>query len=267
MREMMPGGTGHGEGTIVRTVVAQGTQSELIGLDIAVIPPDGRLDVRRDGELVAVVFSGVAEVTVDGESLGRAGARQSVFDSPGHALYAPPSAAVTFRAQDQPVELALCTAPLGSAGVGTPRLVGPLEQQIADRGRGSFARRVRTMIGTDVPTGRLLVGETINPPGNWSSYPPHKHDEHRPPVEARFEEVYLFKVQPPGGFGVQVRYTAAGAEAFVVRDGDAAVIRSGYHPVVAAPGYALYYLWVLAGEGRQPTTYFDPAHKWVEEQP
>jgi 5-deoxy-glucuronate isomerase len=265
IREVGPVASAHSEDTLVRTLVSPGRQTELIGLDIAEIPAGGSLDVQRDGELVAVVFSGVVEVAVNGEHLGRAGGRQSVFDGPGYAAYAPPSATVSFTAAEGPVELALATAPLGRAGIGRPRLVGPREQQVADRGKGNFARRVRTIFGPDEPGGRLLVGETINPPGNWSSYPPHKHDEQRPPAEARFEEVYLFKVQPPGGFGVQIRYTAAGEEAFLVRDGDAAVIRSGYHPVVAAPGYALYYLWALAGEGRQPIMYFDPAHRWVED--
>jgi hypothetical protein len=78
--------------------------------------------------------------------------------------------------------------------------------------------------------------------------------------------------EPPSGpaveiAGSQVRYTDAGEECFLVHDGDVSVIKSGYHPVVAAPGYELYYLWVMAGEGRQPIAYFDPAHTWVEGRP
>jgi 5-deoxy-glucuronate isomerase len=124
---------------------------------------------------------------------------------------------------------------------------------------------VRTILGPGDSAGRILLGETINPPGNWSSYPPHKHDTHEPPHEVRLEEVYLFKIDPPGGFGVQIRYDGAGEECFTVRDGDVAAIPSGYHPVVAAPGYSLYYLWVMAGEGRQMIPRLDPAHAWVQE--
>jgi 5-deoxy-glucuronate isomerase len=248
----------------VRTLVSRGAHTELIGLDIAEIPPGGSLDIRRDDELVAVVFSGLVEVSVNGEPLGRAGGRQSVFDSPGIAVYAPPSATLSFAAVEGPVEIALATAPLSATITARPRLIGPEDQEIADRGSGNFARRVRTILGPRSEAGRLLIGETINPPGNWSSYPPHKHDLQRPPIENHFEEIYLFKVHPPAGFGVQVRYTDAGEECFLVHDGDVSIIKSGYHPVVAAPGYELYYLWVMAGEGRQPIAYFDPAHTWVE---
>jgi 5-deoxy-glucuronate isomerase len=122
------------------------------------------------------------------------------------------------------------------------------------------------MIGPEQPASRLLLGETINPPGNWSSYPPHRHDRHNPPEEAELEEVYLFKVDPPAGFGVQMLYDERGDErAFVVRDDDVAAIRHGYHPVVAASGYALYYLWVLAGQGREMMPRLDPDHAWVQD--
>ncbi len=77
--------------------------------------------------------------------------------------------------------------------------------------------------------------------------------------------MYLFRVDPPGGFGVQMRYDAESSDVFTVRDNDVAVIRSGYHPVVAAPGYSLYYLWVMGGQGRQMIPYLDPAHAWVAE--
>jgi 5-deoxy-glucuronate isomerase len=251
----------------VRPLVTHGHQADLIDLELADIPSGVRLDVRRDGELVAVVFSGVVDVTVDGTHLGRAGGRRNVFEGPGYALYTPPSTSVSLTAADGPVEVALTTAPLSEDAALRPRIIGPEDQEIADRGSGNFARRVRTILGPHSEAGRLLVGETINPPGNWSSYPPHKHDMHRPPLENHFEEIYLFKVDPPAGFGVQVRYSETGEECVRVRDGDVSVIRSGYHPVVAAPGYSLYYLWVMAGDGRQPIAYFDPAHTWVEGRP
>lgn len=251
----------------IRPLVVPGRQADLIGLEMAEIPSGARLEIRPDGELVAVVFSGVVDVTADGEHLGRAGGRRNVFEGAGHAIYAPPGVALSLAAVDGPVEVALTTAPLSEPSTLRPRIVGPGDQEIADRGSGSFARRVRTILGPRSEAGRLLVGETINPPGNWSSYPPHKHDVQRPPVENHFEEIYLFKVDPPAGFGVQVRYFETGEECVLVRDGDVSVIKSGYHPVAAAPGYSLFYLWVMAGEGRQPIAYFDPAHTWVERRP
>jgi 5-deoxy-glucuronate isomerase len=251
----------------VRTLVAPGTPTEIIGLEVAEIPAGASLTVRREGELLAVVLCGVVDVILGGERLGRAGGRRSVFEGPGHAAYLPPSTAVVFAAMSRPVEVALVTALLDDAPAAAPRLIGPGDQQIAERGTGSFARTVRTFLGPGDAAGRLLVGETLNPPGNWSTYPPHKHDEHRPPVEARLEEVYLFKVSPPGGFGIQIRYDDRTDECRLVRDGDVAVIRSGYHTVVAAAGYTLYYLWIMAGGGREPLMYVDPAHAWVEARP
>ena len=111
-----------------------------------------------------------------------------------------------------------------------------------------------------------MLGETINPPGNWSSYPPHKHDRHAPPEEVALEEVYYYRFKPDGGFGVQLIYDDRDERALIVRDGDVVAIPSGYHPVVAAPGYTLYYLWVMAGEGRQLAPFFDARHAWVQEQ-
>ena len=163
------------------------------------------------------------------------------------------------------MELAIATAPLLDAALppAQPRVIAPGDQRIAEVGRGNWARSVRTILGPEHAAGRLLLGETVNPPGNWSSYPPHKHDEQAPPDEVRLEEVYLFKVDPPQGFGVQIRYHAEGEQLFTVRNNDATAIRAGYHPVVAAPGYTLYYLWAMAGEGREMIPRLDPQHAWV----
>jgi len=120
----------------------------------------------------------------------------------------------------------------------------------------------------NVKAQRLLVGETLNPPGNWSSYPPHKHDR-KAPSEAPLEEVYFFKIKPPHGFGLQRIYTSPEDEnpfdeVFLLENDDTVVIPRGYHPVVAAPGYQLYYLWVLAGEERKYGAWSDdPNHRWL----
>lgn len=113
--------------------------------------------------------------------------------------------------------------------------------EVVERGTGTTRRTVRTSLAS----GPLLAGETLNPPGGWSSWPPHAHAH---------EEIYLYRFDPPHGFGVHVD---VGADAVrpgddaprVVRDGDLVRIESGHHPVVAAPGCTMYYLWVLAGDG------------------
>jgi 5-deoxy-glucuronate isomerase len=249
---------------MTRTLVAPERDGDLIGLALADLESGQSFESPGKLETVAVVLSGVIDVEADGESLGSAGGRSSVFQGPGHAVYAPPGTALRLTARG-PAQLAVATAPGGTGAPSKARIIGPGDQRIGEAGKANWRRSVRTILGPEHAAGRLLLGETINPPGNWSSYPPHKHDRQAPPDEVRLQEVYLFKVDPAGGFGVQVRYDDAGSEAFTVRDGDVAVIRSGYHPVVAAPGYSLYYLWVMAGDGRQMAPHLDPAHAWVQE--
>lgn len=244
----------------MRTLLTPGKETELIGLDLADLADSETLEITRDAEIAAVVLSGVVDV----EGLGVAGGRGDVFEGPGHTVYAPPGTPLRFQAVGGPAQIVIASAPLGDGRPGQARIIGPGDQEVAERGEGNWSRTVRTILGPDDDAGRLLLGETINPPGNWSSYPPHKHDTHEPPREVRLEEVYLFKLAPENGFGIQLRYDGEGEEAFTVRDGDVAAIPAGYHPVVAAPGYSLCYLWVMAGEGRRMIPYLDPEHAWVQ---
>jgi len=249
---------------MTRTVVTPERPGDLIGLALSDLDAGQSFESTGDLETVVVLLGGVVDVEANGESLGSAGGRSSVFEGPGHAVYAPTGTVLRLKATT-PAQLAIATAPAGQGAPLKARIIGPGDQRLADVGKGNWSRTVRTILGPEHAAGRLLLGETINPPGNWSSYPPHKHDREAPPEEVRLEEVYFFKVDPPEGFGVQVRYDDAGTEAFAVRDGDSAVIRSGYHPLVAAPGYSLYYLWIMAGDGRQMIPFMDPAHAWVAE--
>jgi 5-deoxy-glucuronate isomerase len=252
----------------LHTLVSPGTDTDLIKLDVADIATGESLGLTADGETLVVILHGVLDVEVDGESLGRAGGRASVFDGGGDAVYLPPGASLVLSTADGAgAAIAVASAPLADEPAALARVIRPADHRVADVGEGNWARRVRTILGPEHAAGRLLVGETVNPAGNWSSYPPHKHDEHNPPHEVALEEVYLFKVDPPGGFGVQILYDPGprGERASVVHDGDVAIIKSGYHPVVGAPGYSLYYLWVMAGQGRQMIPALDPQHAWVQQ--
>jgi 5-deoxy-glucuronate isomerase len=241
-------------------------QTELISLAVADPMADESVEVDSDQETAVVVFAGTVDAAADSRGIGRAGGRGSVFDGPGHTVYCPPGVTLRLTAVGGPASMAIASAPLdGATAPADARIIAPADQRIAEVGEGNWQRTVRTVLGPEHSAGRLLLGETINPPGNWSSYPPHKHDTQEPPREVRLEEVYLFKADPPGGFGVQLRYGPDGELCGTVRDGDAVAIRSGYHPVVAAPGYRLYYLWVMAGDGREMIPYLDPAHAWVQQ--
>ncbi len=252
----------------IRQLTTAGGNTAHITLSLVDLAAGEGLEVGAEGESAAVVLTGRVGATVDGAPLGAAGGRSSVFEAPGDTVYAPPGAATTLTANgDAPCQVAIAETVAEPTPDAPPaRVIRRSDQRIAEVGRGNWSRTVRTILGPEHAAVRLLLGETINPPGNWSSYPPHRHDRHDPPREVDLEEVYLFKVDPPGGFGVQIRYDLGGAEeAFLVRDDDVAVIRAGFHPVVAASGYALYYLWVMAGDGRVMMPHLDPAHAWVQD--
>ncbi|MEA3344985.1 MAG: 5-deoxy-glucuronate isomerase [Chloroflexota bacterium] len=216
----------------------------------------------EDSETALVILSGRATVEAGGERWGGLGGREDVFQGPGDSVYVPLDASYTVTAETD-LEVGVCKALTDFRG--EPRLVRSDEGDTAWRGRRNFERHIRNVMLDNVQAGRLLVGETINPPGNWSSFPPHKHDEVIPGVETKLEEVYLYKITPQQGFGIQRLYTAEGDmdEAFVLQNNDAVIFPRGYHPVVAAPGYKLYYLWALAGEERRMQPHDDPQHEWV----
>lgn len=251
-------------GGVIEQRVRRGKDSDLIELGYGALEPGEAARGPAEDETLAVIMSGAVAAMIDGRPLGLAGARADPFEAPGHAVYAPPGEALELTAQDGGAVVAIATAPAGPDAPGPGRIIEPGDQEIAERGRDNFSRTVRTILGPDDRASRLLAGETLNLPGAWSSYPPHKHDTQRPPEEVKLEEVYLFRLKPSGGFGVQMLYETDSERAFIVRDGDVAMIPSGYHPVVAAPGYELYYVWVLAGEGRQMALWLDPDHAWIQ---
>jgi 5-deoxy-glucuronate isomerase len=189
--------------------------------------------------------------------------RDSVFAGRGSAVYVPPGVEFTAEAET-PLEAVAVSTPAPAGG--SPAFVGPDEVTVNPRGRGTYSREVHDLFVRDPYVRRLMVGETFNPPGNWSSYPPHKHDGKD--GEPKLEEVYHYRIDPPQGFGHQMIYTADGeAVVHAVRDGDAVILPYGYHPVSTPPGYKLYYLWAIAGEERRLALHEDPDHRWVHDIP
>jgi 5-deoxy-glucuronate isomerase len=249
---------------MLATLAARGRGTGLIDLSLAQLSRGERETLRDGGEMCAIVLSGAVYVTIDGTDFGTATRDGDVFESAGDAVYVPPDEMLELVAPRDSV-VAVAAAPLADRPAGVARLITPSEQDVRTAGTGNWSRSIRTILGPADDAGRLVLGETINPPGNWSSYPPHKHDRHAPPEEVALEEVYYYRVKPEGGFGVQLIYDDRDERAQIVRDGDVVAIPSGYHPVVAAPGYSLYYLWVMAGEGRELAPFFDPRHAWIQE--
>src|SRR6266536_2248112 len=215
--------------------------------------------VAAGEETVVVLQQGAGNFTVGGREWSVN--RRSVFDERATALYLPPDEALSVRSTDA-LEAVLISTPAASGG--EPVLLRPTDVQPKARGRFSYAREVHDLFVSDAQVRRLLVGETFNPAGNWSSFPPHKHDGRD--GEAVLEEVYHYRIDPPQGFAHQMLYGADGESVtHVVRDGDAVLLPYGYHPVSAPPGYRVYYLWALAGAERRMTVYEDPAHSWIHD--
>ena len=228
---------------------------------------DGHVLETGSEEAVCVLLSGRCEVTVEGGIVWQVGLRPSVFAEKAWAVYLPPGSTATFATEAQ-AQVAVARAE--SAGGGPAKLITP--EQVAERtvGRDNYVRIIHNiLVGADSGTGRLLIGETFNQPGQWSSYPPHRHDQQNPPEEVNLEELYYFKVEPPQGFGFQRIYTDDRSldQAYVIENDTLAMIPRGYHPVAAAPGYRLYYLWVLAGESLEMAPREDPNHHWVSLTP
>jgi 5-deoxy-glucuronate isomerase len=218
----------------------------------------------RGCEALLVVLGGCCDVRADDTVWPDVGLRADVFGGKPSAVYLPPNAVCSVTARGG-VEIAVCTA-LAEAG-GEAALIAPGSVGVRQVGEGTYRREIYDILVPESEVGaRLIVGETYNPPGLWSSYPPHKHDEHRPPEESKLEEVYHFRVMPARGFGIQRVYGEGLDETYSVQDRDTVVIAKGFHPVVSAPGYLLYYLWILAGEERIMRPWEDPVHAWISSQ-
>jgi 5-deoxy-glucuronate isomerase len=241
------------------------------GLRVADLPAGGRIAFGTgDDEAIVLPLEGAARVTCDGETIELSG-RPGVFSGPTDFAYLPCAASVVIESPAGG-RFAVTTA---RADQRLPFRYGPASGVPVElRGAGPCSREVRNFAS---PAGfeaqRLIAVEVITPGGNWSSYPPHKHDEERP-GEGILEEIYYFEIAagPSGpGIGYQRVYGTADRPVDVlveVRDRDLVLIPHGWHgPAMAAPGYDMYYLNVMAGPGPERAWRItdDPAHAWVRD--
>jgi 5-deoxy-glucuronate isomerase len=221
-----------------------------------------------DREILAVVLGGTATFTVNGQVFEGVGQRADVFSGKPHSVYIPCGATVSVQASTA-LEVALPSAP--SDLQVQPYVIGPDKVESGRWGAYNFGRdyhRILTEIAQpELPARRLIVGETYTPSGNWSTYPPHRHKYDNLPAEAQHEEMYYFRVNPTGGFGVSIVYTDEGdQESVLVRDHAMQMMPEGYHTIVSAPGYTTYFLWFLAGSHRTQGAHEEEDLKWVGQQ-
>ena len=240
------------------------------GLRILTLKPGAEHALSTgENEFLVLPLNGGCTVAVDGHSF-ELGGRTDVFSAVTDFAYLPrESQAVISSAGGGTYALPSARTERGghSARYGRKEDV-PVEL----RGAGACSRQVNNycLPGT-FDAEQLLVCEVLTPGGNWSSYPPHKHDEVRPGVESELEEIYHFQVAGENGFGYQRVYGTPERPIDVlaeVRSGDSVLIPHGWHgPSIAAPGYDLYYLNVMAGPGQDRAWLIcdDPAHGWVRD--
>jgi len=229
-----------------------------------------------ENELAIVIFCGSISVSSNrGDWNGIS--RKDVWTGAATALYLPRRTEFTITAQ-QDSEFAITWTPTDQEH--DPWLIQAQDVRVSVRGGDNVSRQINDLLPPGSPVHRLVLVEVYTPSGNWSSYPPHKHDVHSEDadgnlLEADLEEVYFYKIDKPEGYAFQRVYTdetcplhRAGMpiDALVRAENNCAVlIPEGYHPVVSAPGYTTYYLNVLAGSVQHLTARDDPRYAWVKE--
>jgi len=253
------------------TITPSDAQWEFSGLQIISLSPgESRTIEVPNAEFLVVPLVGGAQVTCDADSIELVG-RDSVFAAVTDVVYFPVGSVVTITST------AGGRFALPSARATQPKPVQYLAARdvpVELRGAGTSSRQVNNFcVPGVIDADRLISCEVLTPGGNWSSYPPHKHDEERP-GESVLEEIYYFEVAdgPDGpGMGFQRVYGTEDRPIDVaaeVRTGDTVLIPHGWHgPSMAAPGYDLYYLNVMAGPGEERAWLIcdDPAHAWVRQ--
>jgi 5-deoxy-glucuronate isomerase len=240
------------------------------GLRVAELTPGGTVSYATGvDEAVVLSLAGGFEVTVDGARHELAG-RRDVWAGPSDFLYAPPGSAIEL-ASSGGGRVAVCTARAERAQ--PVRYVPAADVAVELRGAGACSREVRNFAAADrFEADRLIAVEVLTPGGNWGSFPPHKHDEVRP-GETELEEIYHYVVADgPTGPGLAYQHIYGTPDRPIellttVATGDTVLVPHGWHgPAMAAPGYDLYYLNVMAGPGERAwRACDDPSHAWVRE--
>jgi len=223
----------------------------------------------QEAAVVSISGGGIEIVPDEGPALRLAG-RPTVFEGMPWSAYIP--AGTTARIVGRPLPgmravVALAQAPLsGRSGIATkPILVTPDDVEIEIRGAGNATRQVINIMMPGFPADRLLICEVFTPSGNWSGWPPHRHDIDDPPREAVLEETYFYQLSRPEGWAIQRVYQRDGSRdrVMIVRHGELVIVDQGYHPFAATQGYDAYYLNALAGDRRTMANSDDPDLAWV----
>lgn len=215
--------------------------------------------VLISGEDVTLELGGYPDIMLRG--------RPSPLAALPEAAYVPPGITASVLGPGALVAIA-SAPPSGRSGVANrPVAIHASDVAVEIRGAGNATRQINRIITPDFPADRLEISETYTPSGNWSSWPPHKHDTDAMPDEAVLEETYYYRFTRDGAWGMQRLYRADRSRdcAWQVSSGDLVLVTDGYHPFVAAHGDDAYYLNALAGDRRTMACSFDPDYAWVQD--
>ena len=214
-------------------------------------------------EYVAVILGGVCDVRTSRGDFLDVGRRPDVFTGMPYAIYMPRDTEFEIEALSDDFVMASCWVPTDQDH--PVRLITPQECSLAIEGGGNASYQVNTILSPDFGSHRLTVREVYTPGGNWSHFPPHKHDGSAGSVAQ--EEILFFKHDRPDGFSLQRLYTddASLDATITVRHNDIVIVPRGYHPMVSAHGYTTYTLHVTAGESASLAHVEDPRYAWARE--
>lgn len=223
-----------------------------------------------DFEYAHVLLGGKAHIRTSQGDFEQIGGRASVFGGMPWAVYHSRSTDFEIEALTDGFEVATCWVPTDEDH--PARLITPADSQIELRGGKNASRQINSIIPPGFDCQRMIAVEVYTPGGNWSSYPPHKHDIHRVAadgtiLEADLEEIYYYKIDRPEGYAFQRVYTDDRRidAVMMAQTDDSVIVPEGYHPVTSAYGYTTYYLNFLAGSAQSLANADDPAYAWVKE--
>lgn len=262
---------------LILAVTPQSAEWDFISFQARRLKADNQWSfVGGENELAIILLSGTISIHSTRGSWHDL-ERKDVWTGAATALYLPRNSEFTITAK-RDSEFVVTWVPTDEDH--EPWLIRPQDIPISVRGGDNVSRQINDLLPPGSPVHRLILVEVYTPSGNWSSYPPHKHDVHIEDeagylIEADLEEVYFYKIDKPEGYAYQHVYTDENSplqqaghpiDALVMAKNNCAVlIPEGYHPVVSAPGYTTYYLNVLAGSAQSLANQDDPHYSWVKE--
>ncbi|MFH1446203.1 MAG: 5-deoxy-glucuronate isomerase [Chloroflexota bacterium] len=223
----------------------------------------------KNNEYALIIFGGSCDIQSDKGTWLNIGSRVDVFHGLPTTLYLSRNTKFTITSLTPTLDIGIgwCLAFKDHA----PMLISPEQVEVELRGGENASRQINKMIPPGFDCDRLVVVEVYTPSGNWSSYPPHKHDQRKVDdkgnlIEADLEEVYFYKIDKPEGYAYQRIYNDDKSldQIAIARHNHLVLSPEGYHPVVAAHGYNVYYLNILAGSDQSLASSDDPDFSWIK---